>query len=101
MDHWHAFRGRAASASRPSGVASLTLRAVEYDPNVPSVPSAPAPVALVLRAGGTADVVDMARMTLDPLDGRSPYPAQRDWMHERLAHLRRGLDPQLVTAHGT
>jgi hypothetical protein len=40
-------------------------------------------------------------MTLDLLDGRAPYPAQRDWMHERLAHLRRGLDPQLGTGQRT
>jgi class 3 adenylate cyclase/tetratricopeptide (TPR) repeat protein len=60
-----------------------------------------AAVAMVLRSGGAAADLETARMTLDLLDGRAPYPAQRGWMHERLARLRRGLDPQLGTAPRT
>jgi class 3 adenylate cyclase len=57
-----------------------------------------AAVAMVLRPGAPAADLEIARSTLDLLDGRAPYPAERDWMCKRLARLRRGLEPQLGTA---
>ena len=56
-----------------------------------------AAAGLLLRSSGYAVNRDVAQTTLDMLDGRAPYPRERDWMHERLGLLRRGLDPDPAT----
>ena len=57
-----------------------------------------AAVTGALRLGGATADVDAARETLDMLDGRVSYPAEHDWMHDRLARLRGGLDRKGETA---
>ena len=51
-----------------------------------------ATAALALRSKGDEASRELRASTLDMLDGRSPYPEQRDWMQERLATLRRYTD---------
>jgi hypothetical protein len=48
--------------------------------------------ALILRSKRDEVSREYARTTLAMLDGQSSYPEQRDWMHERLATLKRALD---------
>jgi class 3 adenylate cyclase len=74
---------RALHIADAQGAVATSLRAV---------------VAMVLRSGGGAADLETARTTLDLLDGRAPYPAQRGWMHDRLARLRPGLDLPRGTA---
>ena len=51
-----------------------------------------AAATIALRSKGDEASREYAKTTLDLLGGRLPYPAQRDWMTERLVTLRRALD---------
>jgi len=51
-----------------------------------------AAAALNVRSGGSAPDVELARATLDVLEGRAECPAQAGWMRERLVALTRMRD---------
>ena len=48
---------------------------------------------LALRSGCNTEQREYAQATLDMLDSRQAYPEARDWMLQRLAALRRTIDP--------
>jgi class 3 adenylate cyclase len=50
-----------------------------------------AAAALVLRTCAEGPTTEYARRTLDMLDGRSEYPPDRNWMHDRLKAMRHWL----------
>jgi tetratricopeptide (TPR) repeat protein len=56
-----------------------------------------ATAVLALRSKSDEARRSYAQATLDMLDGRSPYPAERDWMRERLMTLRPTLDADAAT----
>ena len=51
-----------------------------------------AATAIALRSGHENAKRDYAQVTLDMLDGRSPYPVHRNWMQQRLHILRSGFE---------
>ncbi len=57
-----------------------------------------AAVALVLRSCREDAALELARATHELLEGRGEYPAHHDWMHARLATLRRALESAPVLA---
>jgi class 3 adenylate cyclase len=56
-----------------------------------------AAAVIALRSKGDEARREYAQATLDMLEGRSPYPAQRDWMRDRLTTLRPTLDADSQT----
>lgn len=87
-----------AELTADSGVAVELLRSALQvaDAQGAVANSLRAAAALVARASGEHAAVDLARATLDLLEGRGEYPAEAGWMAERLARFRRALEPPMA-----
>jgi hypothetical protein len=77
-------------SDRPNALA-LRLKAWQLAETQGAVANALRAAATILLDSPDRRDADGSRATLDLLDGRLPYPARPDWMHEELANARRIL----------